>query len=154
MNDDGPRTLSINDVAVTNDFDPSARFTVSLSAVSDDLVLVSYATADGTAIAGIDYQADSSNNFAFVPHTHTAFFGIAIIGDDNRLATHDPRTFTVNLSNPVGATIEDGQGVCTIHDHIPTFCEFHPNANSCHPPSRQNDCPITRSSHDNATIDL
>ncbi|PYS56663.1 MAG: hypothetical protein DMF74_28030, partial [Acidobacteria bacterium] len=143
----------INDVAVSNDFDPSAVFTVSLSAVNNDFVEFGYATADGTAIAERDYRSFSGNGL-LQPGEYQTLFQIDIIADDNRLATHDPRMFTVNLSNPVGATIADGQGVCTINDHIPTFCELNPNANGCHPPSRQDDCPITRSSQNMGTINL
>ncbi|PYS55308.1 MAG: hypothetical protein DMF76_26115, partial [Acidobacteria bacterium] len=153
INDDGPRTLSINDVAVTNDF-PTAVFTVSLSAVSNDSVVFSYATADGTAKSGIDYRSFSSNNGSLPPGEYQTTFQIDIIADNNPLAVHEPRTFFVNLSNPVGATIADGQGVCTINDHIPTFCELNPHANGCQSPAEVDDCPITRASSNKGTINL
>src|SRR5437660_9400947 len=153
INDDGPRTLSINDVSVTNDFETTVAFTVSLSAVSEANVSVSFATADGTAIAGTDYRSFSGNGL-FHPGEYQTTFQINIIGDDKPLVIHGPRTFFVNLSNPVGATIADGQGVCTINDHIPTFCELNPHANGCQSPAEVDDCPITRASSNKGTINL
>src|SRR5439155_6384454 len=57
LNDD--LTLSINDVSVTdgtNDASPAA-FTVSLSTAVPFSVTVKYATANGTAVSGLDYVA-------------------------------------------------------------------------------------------------
>ena len=58
--DDEPR-ISINDVTVTegNTGTRPITFTVSLSAAYDVPVTVHYATANGTATAGSDYQAAS-----------------------------------------------------------------------------------------------
>src|SRR6266700_2983140 len=153
INDDGPRTLSINDVVVTNDFDTSVQFTVSLSAVSDTDVSVSSATADGTAMAERDYKASSGNRLLHPGEYQTEIL-IGIIGDHEPLVTHEPRTFLVNLSNPVGATIADGQGTCTIHDHEPTFCELYPGTRSCSSFVQISDCPIARSSRNIGTINL
>src|SRR5207249_1084820 len=52
-------SLSINDVTITegNTGTRAMTFTVSLSAAFNQTVTVSYATADGTATAGSDYQA-------------------------------------------------------------------------------------------------
>src|SRR5262245_36465460 len=57
---DGP-SLSITEVPVTegNVGTVNATFTVSLSAPSSETVSVIYATADGSATAGSDYQAQT-----------------------------------------------------------------------------------------------
>ena len=57
-NDDPLPSLSIGDtnLAEGNSGSSNASFTVSLSAVSGRTVTVQYATADGTANAGSDYQ--------------------------------------------------------------------------------------------------
>ena len=59
-NDAAP-ALSINDVAVAegDTGTTNATFTVTLSAASGFTVTVNYATADGTAAAGSDYQSTS-----------------------------------------------------------------------------------------------
>ena len=52
-------SLSINDVALTEGQSgtTNARFTVTLSAASGNVVTANYATADGTATAPADYTA-------------------------------------------------------------------------------------------------
>ena len=59
LNDDAPPVLNINDVQVLegNSGTTPAVFTVTLSAPSGLEVAVNFATADGTALAGQDYQA-------------------------------------------------------------------------------------------------
>jgi chitinase len=111
--DDGPVTISINDISVieasgTNT--KTAIFTVSLSRAPSEPVTVSYATADGTATAPSDYTA-KSGTLTFSSDTLTRSLGVITIGDN----TLEPdETFVVNLSNPVNATIGDGQGQCTL----------------------------------------
>jgi len=121
-NDDLP-TLSINDVSV-NEGDSgttSATFTVSLTqpagtgGVSFDI-----ATADGTATAGVDYVAASLTGQTIPAGSSSATFTVLVNGD----TLNEPsETFFVNVSNPVGATIGDGQGQGTIvnDDAIPSL---------------------------------
>src|SRR5262249_42084386 len=63
-----PPTLAINNLSVTegNSGTTGAVFAVSLSAPSSSPVTVQYATADGTASAGSDYQA-TSGTLTFAP---------------------------------------------------------------------------------------
>jgi hypothetical protein len=73
-------------------------------------VTVDFATTDGTAIAGEDYIA-TSGTLTFAPGETTKIIPVPIIGD----YTIEPdETFTVNLSNPVNATINRGLGEGTI----------------------------------------
>jgi hypothetical protein len=111
-------SLSINDVTVAEGSSgtTAASFTVSLTPVQSSVASVSYSTANGTAAAGQDYVA-SSGTLTFGACQGSAVVTVPIIGD---LADEPDETFTVNLSNPSGATIADGQGVGTITDDDPT----------------------------------
>jgi probable HAF family extracellular repeat protein len=110
--DDEPLFLTIDDVTMqegrfgTREF----VFTVTLSAASGAPVTVNYGTADGTAVAGSDYNAQSGV-LTFAPGQATKTIRIAVKGDRKREADE---TFFVNLSNVVGAHLQDIQGVGTI----------------------------------------
>src|SRR5207249_1436110 len=71
-NNDPLPNLSINDVVVTEGDSGTANavFTVSLSAVSGQTVTVNFASADGTATAGIDYLGTRAM-LTFAPGTTT-----------------------------------------------------------------------------------
>ncbi len=114
--DDEPR-VSISDKTVTegNTGGTSATFTVTLSAAYDVPVTVNYATANGTATAGSDYQA-ASGTLTFAPGETSKTVKVQVIGD--RLAEAN-ETFFVNLSGPTNAGITDGQGAGTIVDDEP-----------------------------------
>ena len=105
----GLPSLTIGDVTVTEGHagTQSATFTVTLSAASDQPVTVAYATADGTATAGSDYQA-ASGTLTFAPGETSKTITVLVNGD--RLGEPN-ETFLVNLSGPTNATIADGQGV-------------------------------------------
>ena len=108
-------TLSINDVTVTegNTGSVNAVFTVTLSAASTQQVTVDYATANGTATAGIDYTA-TSGTLTFAAGQTSRTITVPVLGGTVAESTE---TFVVNLSNPVNATIADGQGQGTILDN-------------------------------------
>jgi hypothetical protein len=87
-------------------------FTVSLASASAATTTVSYATADGTALAGRDYTA-ASGTLTFPPGVTVQTVLVQTL--DDGLA--DPtKAFTINLSNPVGGVITSGQGIGTILD--------------------------------------
>jgi len=107
--------ITINDVTVTegNTGTANATFTVTLSAASSSTVTVDFATADGTATAGSDYQS-TSGTLIFNPGVTTQTINVAVIGD----TTDEPNeTFFVNLTNATNALILDNQGQCTITDN-------------------------------------
>jgi hypothetical protein len=112
-----PPTLRIGDVSLTegNSGTRAATFTVTLSAPSAYPVTVQYATANGTAAAGSDYQA-WSGILSIPAGSTTGTITVPVIGD--RLPEPN-ETFTVNLSSPTNATIDDGQGIGTILDNEP-----------------------------------
>ncbi|HEX8710071.1 MAG TPA: Calx-beta domain-containing protein, partial [Pyrinomonadaceae bacterium] len=118
-NDAAP-TISINDTSVAEGDagTTSATFNVTLSAASGQTVTVNYATADGTATAGTDYQA-ATGTLTFSPGQTTQTVTVLVNGD----TTFEPsETFNVNLTGPTNATIADplGQGTITNDDAPPS----------------------------------
>ena len=106
VNDDVQGLLSI--VGSTVDNVPSGTtegsFTVTLSEAIDTPVTVQYATMNGSAIAGVDYEA-KSGTLTFNPGgSLTQVVPVTIIGDGN---ADDVDTFFVNLSNPSANAVLD-----------------------------------------------
>jgi hypothetical protein len=112
LDDDPPPSSSINDVALGegNAGAKQATFTVSLSAPSGKPISISYATADGSASAGTDYQA-TTGTLSFSPGQTTATLSVPVTGDTN---AEPDETFFVNLTDPVNVTLARAQGVGTI----------------------------------------
>jgi uncharacterized repeat protein (TIGR01451 family) len=110
--DDAAPTLSIDDVAVMEGDAGTvdAVFTVSLSAASGQEVMVDYATANGTATADSDYLT-TSDTLIFDAGVTSRTVTVVVNGD---LLDELDETFLVSLSNPVNASISDGQGQGTI----------------------------------------
>ncbi|HEX8702284.1 MAG TPA: Calx-beta domain-containing protein, partial [Myxococcaceae bacterium] len=91
----------------------SATFSVSLSAPSTLPVTVSYATADGTAVAPGDYAA-TSGQLTFAPNETLQTVVVPVVGD---LLSEPSESFQVNLSSPLNAVLADAQGVGTLVDN-------------------------------------
>ncbi|MEB1851866.1 putative Ig domain-containing protein [Xanthomonas campestris pv. campestris] len=116
-------TLSINDVSVNegNAGTSNATFTVSLSqpagagGASFDI-----ATADGSAIAGVDYVASSLTGQTIPAGSSSATFTVLVNGDT---LSEPNETFFVNVSNVSGAGVSDAQGQGTIvnDDALPSL---------------------------------
>ena len=107
--------ITINDVTVPegNSGTANATLTVTLSATSAQTVKVDFATADGTATAPSDYQANNGT-LTFNPGDLTKTITVLVNGD----TMDEPNeTFFVNLSNVVNAVILDSQGQGTITDN-------------------------------------
>jgi len=90
-------------------------FTVSLSSPSSQNVSVSWATADGTAHAETDY-IPASGSLVFPPGATTATIAVPVLGD--RIYEGNEWLF-VNLIDPVGAVVTQGQGIGVILDDDP-----------------------------------
>ena len=105
-------TLSINDAPVTEAANAEAVFTVTLSAESTDTVTVGYATTDGTATDGDDYTA-ATGTVTIVAGLRTGAIRVPVLNDTE---VESSETFTVRLSGPSNATIQDGEGLGTITD--------------------------------------
>lgn len=82
-------------------------FTVNLSTAAKQTITVSYATANGNAKAGADYDA-KSGQLTFKPGETAKTIQIPIIGD---IIPEVSEVFYVNLRNASGATILNGQGM-------------------------------------------
>lgn len=105
-------TISVNDVAITegNSGTKNFAFTVSLSGSSSQTVSVTYATADGTATAGSDYQATGAT-LTYTAGQTSKTINVTVSGDP---VGEPDENFFVNLTNPTNASIADGQGLGTI----------------------------------------
>jgi alpha-tubulin suppressor-like RCC1 family protein len=112
LNDD-LSTISVTDYSIvegTTGTPSTLAFTVILSATSTSTVTVDYATSDGTATAGSDYTS-TSGQLSFPPGYVSLVVQVPVTQD----AVIEPNeTVLLNLSNAVGATIFDNQGVGTI----------------------------------------
>ena len=111
---EGSKFLSIAD-AEANENDGYMRFEVRLSSMSVGTVSVDYATSNGTATAGSDYEA-KTGTITFQNYEEVRLVKVPLIGDS---INDDGETFTVTLSNPVGAVIDDGQATGTIRNSDP-----------------------------------
>jgi len=113
VDDDGP-TISINDVSITegNAGTKAATFTLTLSGPSVEPIAVRAITTPGTATASSDYNSINLV-VTFQPGVVTRTLDVSIIGDTN---LESNETFSVNLTEPFGTTIADGEGVGTILD--------------------------------------
>ena len=80
------------------------RFDVTLSNPSSRVVVVDYATADGTAHAPGDYTA-KTGTLRFQP------------GVTGRPVAEGDETFSLGLTSAVRCSVGDGTGVATIHDN-------------------------------------
>ena len=106
--------LSIGGASVTegDSGTSDATFTVSMDQATDRAVTVDYATSDGSATAGADYQ--ESNGTATIPAGETqTTVNVPVNGDT---VDEPDESFTTTLSNPQNAAIDDGSGEGTITD--------------------------------------
>ena len=103
-------TVNEGDVGTTN-----AILTVTLVPISTQTVTVSFATADGTAVAGTDYVAQAGT-LTFQAGATTRTVTVPVVG--NTLNQAD-KTFVVNLTAPTNATISRSQGLGTIRNDDP-----------------------------------
>jgi hypothetical protein len=110
LDDDGLPDLSIGNATVTEG--GTASFTVTLSKSSTSPVTFTYATVDGTAVAGEDYSSASNNRTIPAGATSTT---ITVKTTEDTLDEAD-ETFRVLLSNVANATVKDGDGLGTIAD--------------------------------------
>ena len=108
--DDEPPAILIADAEAEEG--EAAEFTVTLSNTTTRIVLVDYATAGGTAEEGSDYTA-TSGTLGFAPGESAKTIAVLTREDE---VNEQNETFTLNLSNPLSATIQDGTATGTIND--------------------------------------
>jgi hypothetical protein len=108
--DPTPR-LSVGDVVVgVTAGGDTASVPVTLSPPSSQNVTVSYATSDGTAKAGTHYVA-GAGSLSFTPGQQAQTVPVTLLGN---VPVGQSRRFYLNLSNPVGAPVDRGQGIVTL----------------------------------------
>lgn len=117
LDNDAPPSIEIKDQSITerNTGRQDMVFTVSLSAASGKPVTVKYQTVDGTAKAGLDYDA-RQGTLTFTPGETSKTVSVPIIGD---IADEPDETFRVQLSSPTNATVRDGSATGRIIDNDP-----------------------------------
>jgi hypothetical protein len=96
-------------------------FTVSLSFAPATTVTVDYTTTDGSAASmpGFEDYFATSGTLSFAPGVDTQTVTVFTAADGE--GSEGPETFTLNLTNPSGATILDGSGTGTINDASALF---------------------------------
>ena len=107
--------VSIADARVTEGdigFSKAAWFDVTLSHDTSETVTVSYATADGTATAGDDYQP-ASGVLTLAVGQVSARITVLVNGDD---IDENDETFTVTLQDASNAALVDATATGTIVD--------------------------------------
>ncbi len=121
VNEDPIPDISIFDKTVNegNADITMADFVVTLSSRSEQVVTVNYATANGTAISGSDYNA-ASGVVTFNIGDTAKTISVSVFGD-RFYELHE--NYFVNLSSPTNATLTDGQatGTITNDDQFPNI---------------------------------
>jgi Ca2+-binding RTX toxin-like protein len=107
-------SVTINDVVITEGNSGTQLLTFTLTRSGGTAAFnVSYATAQNTATAGLDFTT-TSGVVSFGANVNTRTITVAITGDT---LVEGNENFSVFLSNATnGATITDGQGIGTIID--------------------------------------
>jgi len=116
-----PPNLTVDDITVAegNSGTTIATFTARLSAMPSSDVTFDIATHDGTATSGSDYVAKSLANQVIPAGQQSYTFNVNINGDTT---VENDETFTVNLTNVVGANLTDPEAVATIrNDDLPSL---------------------------------
>jgi hypothetical protein len=114
--DDDPR-VSVQDLSANEGHSGTTQFnvTVNLTNAYSQPVTVNYATADGSAVAGSDYQA-ASGSVTFAAGQTSKTIPVSVIGD--RVGESD-KYFLVNLEAGSNANLLDSQAIVTIVDDEP-----------------------------------
>ncbi|BFM05560.1 Calx-beta domain-containing protein [Halioxenophilus aromaticivorans] len=112
--DDESNRISVDDISVLEG-DGLATFTLTLAYATDDAVTVDYATLADTATGGEDFfEITTPQTLAFNPGETSATVSIEIIDD---AALEAEEAFSLVLSNPVNASLNNDTAVATIVDN-------------------------------------
>ena len=111
IDDDRLSVLAIADASATEGAG-ELSFAVTLDAATRSAVTVAYATADGTATQGEDYEA-GAGILTFAPGELVQAIRVPVFDDT---ADEADETFALVLTDPGGATLGDGEATGTIED--------------------------------------
>jgi len=114
VDDDEAPGVSINDVSVIEGDEglQQVEFTVSLAQASGKTISVDYISADGTALAGVDYEA-VAGTLTFEPGETSKTITVDVVGDT---LDEPDEAFSIQLANLVNVTVADETGTGTIID--------------------------------------
>ena len=107
--------LAVADARATEGVDAAAVFVVTLAQAAVAPVTVGYATADGSARAGADYEA-VSGTLSFAVGEAQRSIAVRVLDD---AVDEGEETFTLSLSEAVGAHVSDGEATGTIVNEGP-----------------------------------
>ena len=112
---DAPVSIAAQDARAIEGVDEIISFKVTLSAAASEPVTVDWATADGTATAGVDYVA-SSGTLTFAAGETAQTIEVTVLDD-----AHDEgeETFALRLSGAAGAELADAEATGTIANSDP-----------------------------------
>ena len=110
-----PNTFTVTNARAREGTDATLAFEVTLDRPASGSVTVDYATADGTATAGEDYDA-VSGTLALAAGETSKTIEVTVHADTEN---EGEETLTLSLTNAVGARIEDGEATGTIQDKDP-----------------------------------
>jgi hypothetical protein len=116
-----------------NENDGTVTLIVDRAGWTGNSVSVNYATSDGTALAGVNYQSPTPNpgTLTIAPLETSGTITIPIL-DDNLYSGHGDRTLNVTLSSPVNAELGPAltRAIVTITDQDPApVIQFDTNNN-------------------------
>lgn len=122
LDDDPPPAVVVDDIGVIGGTSGTtdAVFTLSLSSKSGRQLSVNFATADGTATAGSDYQS-ATGTVVFNAGETSKTVTVLVNGD---VIDEPIENFFLNLSGAVNATVADAQGMATIGNASSTGVRF------------------------------
>ena len=114
LNDDENSLLSVGDTSADEPTTGTAtmEFTITLAPASERTVGVTWATADGTATAGVDYTA-AAGSVTFEPGETAEKVQVTLLGDG---VNEENETLALVLSAPTMAKLVDADGLGTLVD--------------------------------------
>jgi hypothetical protein len=106
--------ITINDVTVVEGDEGTSNmvFTVRLSRPSAVPLTLDFATLNGTAVAGVDFQ-NTFGSLTFAPGQTARSIVVPVFGDRQK---EGDEKFIVQISNPSSGVILDGEGIGLILD--------------------------------------
>ncbi len=111
----GPASLSVANAEVHEAPGATLDFVVSLSRPASETVTVDYATADGSAQAGMDYTA-TRGTLTFAAGDTVKTVSVTVLDDSHN---EGEETLTLTLSSPSGAAVADAEATGTIENTDP-----------------------------------
>lgn len=114
-----PIAVTVSDASVVegNSGQTSCTFTVRLSVPALSPIVVQYATSDGTATAGSDYES-ATGSLTFGPGQISKTVTVDVIGDTD---VEDNETFRLNVSATGSGATSSGTGSASIQDDDTAF---------------------------------